>query len=463
MRQFFKIIFSKKFFPPLLTVIIFLISALSISALLSNNTLLIERDYVIVRTQPATNSQALLQLESNTEVNILSESNDWYKVRVNGTIEGWIPQWLLASDSLESDQNMAAQILVNTPIYSSQDEASEKIADAEKGTYLFVRNEVKGWLLVAYDGQYGYVPTRLVNLVPAETVIDEATNPEDIPTQAVYDRDELERQRAQAEKYVLIRSNEEPLLTQASRDSDIVYYALQNQTLSLIESAEDAEGNEFYLVEDDQGIRGYVDSVRVSVSSYSIGHVDLPEANSLAEATIMLDPGHGGEDSGATNATETTFEKSATFNTALELKSQLEALGATVMLTRPADYYVSLEDRAESSNLNQVDAFISLHYDGSEDPSWSGTTTYFYHQSDEMLAQAINQNLATLPLENIGVLFGNFHVIRENTRPSLLVELGYMSNQNDLQYIFSENYHRLVATAITDGLVDYFEQVQAMR
>lgn len=463
MRQFFKIVFSRNYFPPLLTVTIFLISALSISVLLSNNALIIERDNVIVRTEPATNSQALLQLESNTEVNILTNRNGWYKVRVDGRTEGWIPQWLLESTSLESDQNMAAQILINTPIYSSQDETTEQIITVETGTYLFVQNEANGWVLVSFENQYGYIPTRLVNLVPAESVIDEEDALDVVETQPVYNRDELEKQRAQAEKAVVIRSNEEPLLTEAAVDSEIIYYALYNQMFTLIETIEDANGNEFYLVEDDDGIRGYLDSIRVSVSSYSLGHVEWPIANSLAQATIMLDPGHGGEDSGATNANSTAYEKSATFDTAMALKAQLEAEGATVMLTRPIDVFVDLEERAEASNLNQVDAFISLHYDGSEDPTWSGTTTYYYHEADESLAQAINQSITPLPLENVGVMFGNYHVLRENTRPSILLELGYMSNQNDLQYIFSENYHELVASAITDGLLNYFEQVQALR
>lgn len=441
----------------------FLIGALSISVLLSNNTLLIERDNVIVRTEPATNSQAILQLDNNTEVNILTERNGWYKIRVDGKVEGWIPQWFLSSTSLESAQNMAAQILIDTPIYLTPDEASEPMATVDSSTYLLVQNEANGWLLVSFEDQYGYVPTRLVNLVPAETVVDVESELQDVDTPLVYSREELEAQRAQAEKFVTIRSNEEPLLTEASIFSEVIYYALYKQSFSLVDTIEDANGDEFYLVEDGDGIRGYLDSTRVAVSSYSIGHVDLPTANSLAEATIMLDPGHGGEDSGATNLNSTAYEKTATYDTAMKLKAQLEAQGATVMLTRPNDIFVELENRAETSNLNQVDAFISLHYDGSEDPSWSGTTTYYYHEADEILAEAINQQLLPLPLENIGVMFGNYHVMRENTRPSVLLELGYMSNQNDLQYIFSDNYHDLVATAITEGLIAYFEQVQALR
>ncbi len=423
---------------------------------------MIERDNVILRTDSATNSQALLQLDSQTEVSLLAERTGWYKVRVAGKVEGWIPQWLLESSSLESDQTLAAQILINTPVYSSQDESTERLGTVETGTYLFVQNEANGWLLVSYEDQYGYVPTRLVNLIPAAEIIDEESEIV-VESEPVYDHESIENQRAQAEKLVVIRSNEEPLLTEASIDSEIMYYATYNQSFTLIESIEDGNGDEFYLVEDADGLRGYLDSIRVSVSSYSIGHAELPSANSLAEATIMLDPGHGGLDSGATNLSSTRYEKTATFDTAMALKAQLEAQGATVMLTRPNDVFVELENRVQTSNLNQVDAFISIHYDGSEDPTWSGTSTYYYHQSDEILAQAINQNLSPLALDNIGVIFGNYHVLRENTRPSVLLELGYMSNQYDLQYIFSDNYHENVAAAVTQGLITYFDQIELLR
>ncbi|MRJ46436.1 SH3 domain-containing protein [Aerococcaceae bacterium DSM 109652] len=458
-RRIFELLFSRKFFPPFMTFVILSVSALCITFLLTDSTLSIERENVILRTRPATNAQAIIQLDQGIEVNLKQEQNGWYKVRVNGKTEGWIPKWLLENTTLENDQDLAAQILINTPLYSSTDESSKVIQNIEPGSYLHVQAEDNGWLSVTFDGVYGYIPTRLVNLVSESVVPD---SEEEIEEEAPYDKNEIERQRAEAEAVVSIRSNEEPLLDSPSFYAEPIAYAIYGEQLTLIDSAEDDLGNEFYLVEDSTGIRAYVDSTRVSISTYSIGHIGLPSANSLSEATIMIDPGHGGEDSGAISIND-SFEKDATFDTAMALKAALEAQGATVMLTRPDDQFIELEDRVTASNLNQVDAFISLHFDGSEDTTWSGTTTYYYHESDELLAQSVNDQIAPLPLENIGILFGNYYVLRENTRPSILLELGYMSNQYDLQYIFNDNYHQNIAQAITQGLINYFDQVSQLR
>lgn len=458
-RHIVELLFSRKFFPPFMTFVILSVSALCITFLLTDSTLSIERDNIILRNRPATNAQALIQLEQGNEVNLKQEQNGWYKVRVNGKTEGWIPKWLLENTTLENDQDLAAQILINTPLYSSADESSEIIQNIEPGSYLHVQAEDNGWLSVTFDGVYGYIPTRLINLVSESAVPD---SEEVVEEETPYDPNEIERQRAEAEAVVSIRSNEEPLLDSPSFYAEPIAYVIYGEQLKLIDSAEDDLGNEFYLVEDSTGFRAYVDSTRASISTYSIGHIDLPNANSLSEATIMIDPGHGGEDSGAISIND-SFEKDATLDTAMALKAALEDQGATVMLTRPDDRFIELDDRVTASNLNQVDAFISLHFDGSEDTTWSGTSSYYYHESDELLAQSVNDQISALPLENIGILFGNYHVLRENTRPSILLELGYMSNQYDLQYIFNDDYHQNIAKAITQGLINYFDQVSQLR
>lgn len=415
---------------------------------------MIERSNVILRSEPATNSKALTKVETDSEAFILQEQNGWYKLRVAGTQEGWVPQWYLANTDLPSDQNLAAHILINTPIYTTADETSEVITTVSSGAYLFVHYESNGWLQVTFEGQYGFIPTRLVSLVDANTVLDL----QDEEAELVYDRTALEEQRAQADPVAVVRTDEMPLLNAADLNSDIIYYANEQESFSLLETVEDDEGNEFYFVEDIEGMRGYLDSTSVGLESYSIGHVEGPAANSLAEAVIMIDPGHGGEDPGAISEDQITLEKNATLDTAMILKEKLEAQGATVLLTRSDDQFIELDERSELSNMEGVDIFLSLHYDGFYDLTWSGTSTYFYHESDRQLGQAINEQIGTLSLDNFGLIFGDFHVLRENTRPSILLELGYMSNTNDIEYIRSSTYHDQVAEAVTQGIQNYFER-----
>ena len=170
----------------------------------------------------------------------------------------------------------------------------------------------------------------------------------------------------------------------------------------------------------------------------------------------MIDAGHGGSDPGAISFDSATYEKEVTLMTAQNLQAKLEDLGATVLMTRSDDSFFDLDERTDVSNQQEVDAFISLHFDSSLDPNWHGTTTYFFHESDYDLANAVNNELEQLELPNNNVIFGNYYVLRENNRPSMLLELGYMSNSEDLDFIRSEEYIDDLSDAITIGLVNYF-------
>ncbi len=177
----------------------------------------------------------------------------------------------------------------------------------------------------------------------------------------------------------------------------------------------------------------------------------------ISESIIVLDAGHGGRDPGAVTSGD-LYEKNLTLETALRVSQRLQDFGATVILTRSDDSNVSLNDRAYLSNVYEADAFISLHYDSTEIPnSRSGTATYFYGAEDQLLAQSINNQLASMSfLPNSGVRFGDYLVIRENYQPSVLLELGFLNNGNDLEVVTTEAYQSAVTEAIVQGLVNYF-------
>lgn len=234
-----------------------------------------------------------------------------------------------------------------------------------------------------------------------------------------------------------------------AKDTKLVY----------LESSSDIQGNEFYKVKDSQGQEGYISSEQVLLSDYSKDHVDQAQAKSLSEATILVDPGHGGSDPGATALDGASYEKDYTLTTAQELKAALEAAGAKVLMTRSDDSSVELADRVQQSNQGQVDVFISLHFDSSPGEGLHGITTYAYHDTDLGLANAVNNYLTNISINNNGVRFGNYQVIRENQRPSLLLELGYVSEAEDLKYIQSETYRKDVAQAIVKGLESYFDSL----
>ena len=141
------------------------------------------------------------------------------------------------------------------------------------------------------------------------------------------------------------------------------------------------------------------------------------------------------------------------------MAEKLRSAGANVILTRTSDIYVTLEDRAEMSNVNNADLFISLHYDSTASgTSVTGFTTYYYADEDIPLANLVDNHLAdTLPLQDNGSKFGDFLVTRENDQPALLLELGYMNNESDVKTFNSDYYRSLVAESIYQALTEYFQ------
>lgn len=178
---------------------------------------------------------------------------------------------------------------------------------------------------------------------------------------------------------------------------------------------------------------------------------------SLSEATIVLDAGHGGSDSGALSNSDKK-EKDYTLKYIKQLASKLKEQGAKVYFTRDSDKFVSLKARPELAEKLHADAFISIHFDSSPNPNEaSGITSYYYHKtSSKPLAYYISSHLDNLGLDNRGTEFGDFLVIRDNTIPAVLVELGYINTSQDFALITTANYQDSATDGIVTGLKAYF-------
>ncbi|MBI2914447.1 MAG: N-acetylmuramoyl-L-alanine amidase [Firmicutes bacterium] len=189
---------------------------------------------------------------------------------------------------------------------------------------------------------------------------------------------------------------------------------------------------------------------------------------SLTGKLIVLDPGHGGIDVGATGPSGTR-EKNNTLATAWKLKAALESAGATVILTRTGDYEPGaswiglsnstalLRERARIANSAGAHVFISIHNDGNTNPSVNGTTTYYYSAPSYYLAQAVQEELVwAFGSRNIGVIPRGFLVIKEAAMPAILVELGFITNWEEENLLRSDWYQQVAAKAIVSGLSRYF-------
>lgn len=192
------------------------------------------------------------------------------------------------------------------------------------------------------------------------------------------------------------------------------------------------------------------------IPDWLVNNPNLKTATNLSEATVVLDPGHGGSDSGALS-TKNKMEKNYTLQLAQKTAKQLQAQGANVIMTRDTDKTVSLASRPGFSTANNANLFISFHFDSSpDDNTASGFTSYYYHDGLSMkLATDINRQMTNLPIDNRGINFGNFLVIRDVKVPSVLLEMGYINDNNDFKHIENPRYQELVAKDVKNGVNNY--------
>jgi N-acetylmuramoyl-L-alanine amidase len=178
---------------------------------------------------------------------------------------------------------------------------------------------------------------------------------------------------------------------------------------------------------------------------------------------IVLDPGHGGFDSGAVGVNGIK-EKDIVLNIARKLQSKLQQSGASVIITRSGDNYISLGNRVEQSNESKGHAFLSIHANSSTSSSASGVETHYYSKStstakeSKELAECMQQALIKeLPANNRGVKDSSFQVIRQKSVPSVLVEIGFLSNKEEANRLADPQYQERIANALYNGFIQYFK------
>lgn len=173
---------------------------------------------------------------------------------------------------------------------------------------------------------------------------------------------------------------------------------------------------------------------------------------------VVVDPGHGGEDPGATGPGG-TLEKNVNLAIARNLAERLRTAGIQVTLTRTADETVSLTKRAEISNHIRPDLFISIHANSFSHKEVQGTETYYKNESAKATAAAkmVQQELVrALGRPNRGVKTANFYVLRNNVVPAILTEIAFISNQEEERLLADANFQRRAAEAVYRGIARFF-------
>lgn len=174
---------------------------------------------------------------------------------------------------------------------------------------------------------------------------------------------------------------------------------------------------------------------------------------------ICIDPGHGGKDPGAVNGKyqEKNFNLDIAKKLAFFLESENEF---KIIFTRTEDIYVSLDDRCSIANKNKCDLFISIHINSATNPAANGIETLCYEEfQSKNLAKYIQKALISATgAKDRGVKITNMLYVLNNTKmPAVLIEAGFISNQEDLYSLVDDDYQDKIAGAIAVGICDYFQ------
>ncbi|MEG3439756.1 N-acetylmuramoyl-L-alanine amidase [Pannus brasiliensis CCIBt3594] len=182
----------------------------------------------------------------------------------------------------------------------------------------------------------------------------------------------------------------------------------------------------------------------------------------LQGTTILLDPGHGGKETGATGPTGYT-EKQVNIAVSKLIQRELERLGATVYLTRESDTDLSLPARVDIIDNLKPTLALSVHYnalpDGGDAINTKGIGIFWYHPQAHELAAFLHDYLTkTLKRSSYGVFWNNLALTRPHSAPSILLELGFMSNPDEFEWITDAGEQQKLARAVAEGIRDWFEE-----
>ncbi len=223
--------------------------------------------------------------------------------------------------------------------------------------------------------------------------------------------------------------------------------------------------------------------------------------------TIVIDPGHGGRDPGAVGR-RGTREKDITLKIGLYLRTLItKRLGKKVVMTRDRDVFVELEGRADTANKHDADLFVSIHVNSHPKRRIKGIEIYHFGEASDRRALEVAARENGTPIEATGVGVGYlvadllttkkvddslefawtakkkmvghirgkykvvdhgvktapFYVLRFTTMPSILAEIGFVSNATEERQMRTKAYRRRVGEAIFEGIKAYVKSVEAPR
>jgi N-acetylmuramoyl-L-alanine amidase len=187
-----------------------------------------------------------------------------------------------------------------------------------------------------------------------------------------------------------------------------------------------------------------------------------PPALKLKYLTVAIDAGHGGSNLGACGLRSKVCESVLNLAIAQKLKAELEAKGATVLMTRDRDTLIGNNDRILNLRKAKPDLLISIHNNSAADSvKIKGTSTYYKHLGFRPLSQAILKRVLELGVDEYGnVGRFNFALNSPTDYPNVLVEGLFLSQPDDEAKIIDPDFQQDLVTKITKGIEDWLKMIR---
>lgn len=192
---------------------------------------------------------------------------------------------------------------------------------------------------------------------------------------------------------------------------------------------------------------------------------DNPTKKPLQGIRIVLDAGHGGSSIGTYGTIKGYYEKTATLDYTLILQKKLEALGATIVMTRTTDVLPdnpTMSTRTAHARNNDTDLLLSIHMNGSQASSASGCTLHYFNEYSYAVAKRLTDTMrAVEKAHGVGnrnevTVWSPFFMARLHDCPAVLIECGFMTNAHNMQKLVDATYKDQMTDAIVKAVVDYF-------
>ncbi|MBD2385265.1 N-acetylmuramoyl-L-alanine amidase [Cylindrospermum sp. FACHB-282] len=196
----------------------------------------------------------------------------------------------------------------------------------------------------------------------------------------------------------------------------------------------------------------------IFISSPAFAQIQLQP---LSGVKILVNPGHGGQETGAAGPTG-YLAKDVSLTVSKLLRDELVKRGAIVVITREDDREIALSDRQAMIDQQQPAIALTIHYtavpeDGDAENT-KGIRTFWYHSQAQSLAVFLHNYLVNqLERSSMGVFWNNLALTRPSTAPSVVMELGFMTNPEEFEWIANTDEQKKLARVLADGVVAWFQ------